>query len=314
LKKRNQAGDSSLQEKLVEKYFDGLNLDEQKAADHGVAFEKDKVYSRIIAAIDEPVQQRRSSRKWMVAASVVAIACLSGLIYQFNSNIINYLDPVKNKQLTAANGQVVNYTLADGTKVWLNGGSKLTYPDKFRGDLREITLEGEAFLEVAHDAEKAFIVHTGAIRTQVLGTSFNVKAYPEDAFVKVDVVTGKVGVIPAVTPAKAAQTVFLTPAEEVFINKKDNTALKTTGVDVAVLTDWKDGGLVFKNMALQEVLNALQHRYNIKIKADDNLVKCSISANFTNVSLQNIMVIISKLVKGKVVQEGEVYHFKGKGC
>jgi transmembrane sensor len=132
LKKRNQAGDSSLQEKLVEKYFDGLNLDEQKAADHGVAFEKDKVYSRIISAIDEPVQQRRSSRKWMVAASVVAIA-LIGSCYQFNNNIINYLDPVKNKQLTAANGQVVNYTLADGTKVWLNGGSKLTYPDKFRG-------------------------------------------------------------------------------------------------------------------------------------------------------------------------------------
>ncbi len=71
---------------------------------------------------------------------------------------------------------------------------------------------------------------------------------------------------------------------------------------------------LLKNMALQEVLNALQHRYNIKIKADDNLVKCSISANFTNVSLQNIMVIISKLVKGKVVQEGQVYHFKGKGC
>ncbi|MEO7211467.1 FecR domain-containing protein [Mucilaginibacter sp.] len=309
MKKRNQASDSSLQEKLVEKYFDGLNLDEQKAADHGVAFEKDKVYSRIIAAIDEPVQQRGSSKKWMVAASVIAIIGLSAIVYQFSSNIVNYLDPIKNKQLIAANGQVVNYTLADGTKVWLNGGSKLTYPAKFRGNLREITLEGEAFLEVAHDAERSFIVHTGGIRTQVLGTSFNVKAYPEDAFVKVDVVTGKVGVIPA-----TAQTVFLTPAEEVFINKKDNTALKTTGVDIAALTDWKDGGLVFKNMALQEVLNALQHRYNIKIKADDNLAKCSISANFTNVSLQNIMVIISKLVKGKVVQEGQVYHFKGKGC
>ncbi|RWY57475.1 FecR family protein [Mucilaginibacter gilvus] len=309
MKKRNQAGDSSLQEKLVEKYFDGLNLDEQKAADHGVAFEKDKVYSRIIAAIDEPVQQRVSSKKWMVAASAIAIIGLSAIVYQFSSNIVNYLDPIKNKQLTAANGQVVNYTLADGTKVWLNGGSKLTYPAKFRGNLREITLEGEAFLEVAHNAEKSFIVHTGGIRTQVLGTSFNIKAYPEDAFVKVDVVTGKVGVIPA-----TAQTVFLTPAEEVFINKKDNTAQKTTGVDVAMLTDWKDGGLVFKNMALQEVLNALQHRYNIQIKADDNLAKCSISANFTNVSLQNIMVIISKLVKGKVVQEGQVYHFKGKGC
>jgi transmembrane sensor len=310
LKKRNQAGDSSLQEKLVEKYFDNLNLDDHKAADHGVNFEGEKVYKRIIAAIDEPVQQRRSSKKWMVAASVAAIVCISALIYQFQSNIVNYLDPIKTKELTAANGQVVNYTLADGTKVWLNGGSKLIYPDKFRsGSIREVTLEGEAFLDVAHDANSPFIVRTGAVKTQVLGTSFNVKAYPEDAFVKVDVVTGRVGVIPGGAP-----TVFLTPAQEVRISKKDNIALKTTGIDVATLADWKDGGLVFKNMALQEVLNALQHRYNIKIQADDNLVKCAISANFTNVSLQNIMVIISKLVKGKVMLEGQVYHLKGKGC
>jgi transmembrane sensor len=314
LKKRNQPGDNSLQEKLVEKYFDDLKLNEQRAADHGVEFDGEGVYSRIISAIGEPAQRRIISRKWMVAASVLLLALSSAVLATFHNNILNYLFPIQTKQLTAANGQVANYTLADGTKVWLNGGSKLTYPNKFRGSLREITLEGEAYLEVAHDAERSFIVHTGAIRTQVLGTSFNVKAYPEDAFVKVDVVTGKVGVIPAGDKTHAAQTVFLTPAEEVFINKKDNTAVKTGGVDVAALTDWKDGGLVFKNTALQEVLNALQHRYNIKILADANLVKCTISANFTNVSLQNIMVILSKLVKGKVVQDGQAYRVKGKGC
>lgn len=309
MKKRNQPGDSSLQEKLVEKYFDNLNLDEHKAAGYGVNFEAEKVYGRIIEAIGEPEQPRRSSRKWMVAASITALIGLSALIYQFQNQIVNTIDPIKNKALTAANGQVVNYTLTDGTKVWLNGGSKLTYPDKFRGGTREITLEGEAFLEVAHDAKNPFIVRTGAVKTQVLGTSFNVKAYPEDAFVKVDVLTGKVGVIPG-----TAETVFLTPSQEAVINKKDHTALKTGGVDVATLIGWKDGGLVFKNRLLPEVLNALQHRYNISIKADDNLLKCSISANFTNVSLQNIMVIIAKLVKGKVVHEGQAYRLKGKGC
>lgn len=314
LKKRNPAGDSSLQEKLVEKYFDDLQLDDHKVMDHNVNFDGDKVYNRIISAINEPARQRSSAKKWMVAASLLTLVSAAAIVYQFRSNIQNYLDPISTKQLTAANGQMVNYTLADGTKVWLNGGSKITYPDRFRGSLREITLEGEAFLDVAHHAGKAFIVHTGGVKTQVLGTSFNVKAYPEDAFVKVDVVTGKVGVMPEANKAHPAQTVFLTPAEEVVINKADHSVLKNSKVDVGVLTEWKDGGLVFKNMALPEVLNALQHRYNIKIKADANLAKCTISANFTNVSLQNIMVIISKLVKGKITQGDGEYRLKGKGC
>ncbi|TFF36948.1 FecR family protein [Mucilaginibacter psychrotolerans] len=315
MKKRNQAGDSSQQEKLVEKYFDDLRLNGQKAADYDSEFDGEGVYNRIISVIDQPLPQRRvASRRWIVAASVALVVMSSAVLALYHNSFRNYFYPIQTKQLIAANGQVLNYTLADGTKVWLNGGSKLSYPSEFRGNLREITLEGEAYLEVVHDASKSFIVHTGAIRTQVLGTSFNVKAYPEDTFVKVDVTSGKVGVIPAAEGNKPAQTVFLTPTEEVYINKKNNTALKLTGVDAATLSNWKDGGLVFKNMALREVLNALQHRYNVKMIADANLLKCTISANFTNVSLQNIMVIISKLVKGKVVQEGQVYHFKGKGC
>lgn len=312
LKKRNHAGDSSLQEKLVEKYFDDLKLDNSIANDDAADFDEDTVYNRIISVIDEPEKKRMFSGKWMVAASLVALVCLSVLIFQFRNNILNYIDPVTTRQLTAANGQVVNCTLADGTRIWLNAGSKLSYPSKFRGNLREITLAGEAYLEVAHDATKSFIVHTGTIKTQVLGTSFNVKAYPEDGFVKVDVFTGKVGVMPKRAPGVA--TVSLTPAEEVVIDKMDYTAVKTSGVDMTVPASWKDGGLVFKNMALKEVVNAIQHRYNIKIKVDDNIAKCAISANFTDVSLRNIMIIISKLVHGKVLQDDGGYHLKGKGC
>jgi len=312
LKKRNHAGDSSLQEKLVEKYFDDLDLGKNPGDEHVADFDGDAVFNRIISVIDQPEQKRTSYKKWMVAASFAGLVCLSALIPQVRNKILNYVDPVTNKQLTAANGQVINCTLADGTRVWLNGGSKLSYPSKFRGTLREITLAGEAYFEVAHDATKSFIIHTGAIKTQVLGTSFNVKAYPEDSFVKVDVITGKVGVVTQLP--EGAATVFLTPAEEVVINKRNNAAQKTTGVDVTVLASWKDGDLVFKNMALKEVINTIQHRYNIKIKVDDNIAGCAISANFTNVSLRNIMVIISKLVHGKVISEDSGYHLKGKGC
>ena len=310
-KNKSTQAERLLQEKLVNEYFDELDLkNEPQASAQQGDFDADAVYSRITAAMDEPqIAPKSNKAKWFAAAGLVAGICIAVVSYNNRYQILDVISPIAMKQVVAKNGQVANVTLGDGTRVWINGGSKLTYPENFRGALREITLEGEAFLEVAHDAERSFLVHTGNIKTQVLGTSFNVKAYSDESFVKVDVLSGKVGVV-----APAAKTVFLTPAEEVLINKKDHSAIKKQMVDINALTSWKDGELVFKNMMLPEVLSTLQRRFNVELKADDNLAKCSISANFTKVSLQNIMVIISRIVKGKAVQSKFGYHIKGKGC
>jgi transmembrane sensor len=309
LRKKIQAKDRALQEKLVNKYFDNLQFDKLDA-EKSEGFNSEEVYSRVTDGIDKMTFKPTGNRsKWMVAASLLVVATCSALLFYNQTKILNVISPIAQKQLLVVNGQVGNLTLSDGTKVWLNGGSKLSYPEEFRGDKREITLTGEAFLEVAHDAKRSFIIHTGVIKTQVLGTSFNVKAYPEDDYVKVDVATGKVGVV-----APAVKAVLLTPAQQVVINKNDNSAVISNGVDVGALTGWKDGDFIVKNMLLPEVLNVLKHRFNIQVKADANLAKCSISANFTNVSLQNIMRIISKLVKGKFVTDGDNYQLHGKGC
>jgi transmembrane sensor len=310
LRKKIQAKDRALQEKLVQNYFDDLELKQQPEAGADTGFDSRQVYNRIIDNIDAmPVELASASKKWMIAAAVFAVASVSTLAFYNRARVLDVVSPIVQKQFSTVNGQVASLTLVDGTKVWLNGGSKLSYPETFRGDKREITLTGEAFLDVAHDDNKAFIVHTGKIRTQVLGTSFNIKAYAEDAFVKVDVVTGKVGVVTA-----AAPTVFLTPQQEAKIDKKSHLATTVNGIDVSALSGWKDGDFIVKNMMLHEVLSAVKHRFNVLIKADGNLSKCSISANFTNVSLQNIMKIIAKLVKGKVTPDGADYLLKGKGC
>jgi len=312
-KKQASAKDQSLQEEIVNQYFDELDLGTLPEANHhGVEFNSDKVYNRIAAQIDSGGKIKTLTRQWLVAASLVAGLCLSAYLYR--NDILNYVSPIATKQITAANGKIVNVTLADGTKIWLNGGSKLTYPDKFRGDRREITLTGEAFLDVAHDDHQSFIIHTGAVRTQVLGTSFNIKAYPEDHFVKVDVLSGKVGVIAAANNAKKSQTVFLTPAQEVIFNKDNNQAVKTEMVDVDVLVRWKSGDLVFKRMPLPEVINTIEHRFNVKVDVDINLVRCSITADLTNKSLETVMRVLSKIVKGKAIQDKGRYRLKGKGC
>ncbi|MEO3406443.1 FecR domain-containing protein [Mucilaginibacter sp. CAU 1740] len=315
-KKQLPANDVDLQRELVNKYFDELDLNSvENTAGDGVEFDAYKVYHGIHTTLDSlEAKSKGSAKKWMVAASLIAGLSISvTAAYYYRYALLDRVSPIVNKQLVAANGQMVNITLTDGTKVWLNGGSKLTYPESFRGEKREVTLEGEAFIDVAHDATKAFIVHTGNVHTQVLGTSFNVKAYPEDSFIKVDVKSGKVGVI---TPAGTAKstTTFLTPAEEVVFNKKGNSVIKKTDVDIISLSSWKDGGLTFKNTPLLEVLNAVNHRFNVNISAEINLTRCSITANFTNVSLDNIVKILSKIVKGKAVQKGSNYLLKGKGC
>jgi transmembrane sensor len=310
LRKKIQAKDRALQEKLVQNYFDDLQLTRQPRAGKEIGFDKDGLYDRIITNIDSAPGKRAGNRaKWMVAGSLLAVASVSALFFYKRVQILDVISPIAQKQLATVNGEIASITLADGTKVWLNGGSKLSYPETFRGDKREITLTGEAFLEVAHDAARSFIVHTGNIKTQVLGTSFSVKAYAEDAFVKVDVATGKVGVVTTKAP-----TVFLTPNQEVLVNKKNHSALTRQGVDVSMLTGWKDGDFIVKNMPLADVLGAIKHRFNIDVKADANLTNCSISANFTNVSLQNIIRIISKLVKGKALAKGQGYLLKGRGC
>ncbi|QEM09342.1 FecR family protein [Mucilaginibacter rubeus] len=315
-KKQSVADDRQLQEELVNKYFDELDLrGAQNETGDDVEFNADRVYGRINAALDYAEKKTAGrSKKWMVAASIIAGFCISvTAAYYYRYALLDRFDPIASKQLVAANGQTVNFTLADGTKIWLNAGSKLTYPETFRGEKREIRLEGEAFLDVAHDPAKAFIIHTGKVRTQVLGTSFNIKAYANESFIKVDVLSGKVGVVTPAGKTKSTTT-FLTPAEEVVFDKDKLSIVKNKQVDVSVLSRWKDGELMFKNMALPEVLNAINRHFNVTVKADVNLARCSITANFTNVSLENIMKIISKLVKGKAIQKGTVYQLKGRGC
>ncbi|MCJ8209024.1 FecR domain-containing protein [Mucilaginibacter sp. RS28] len=315
LKKRKPSGDSLQQQELAKRYFDELQLKNQQPVDGAEPFDQDKVFSRINLALNE-IEQRKNNigKKLAVACSLLVIVGLAAISYQYRTQILDKVDPVAVKTLTAANGQMVSYTLADGTKLWLNGGSKLIYPERFRGAKREITLEGEAFFDVAHKSDQPFIIHTGHIQTQVLGTSFNVKAYPEDAFVQVDVVTGKVGVLSTPKTAAKQQAVLLTPRQELRVNKSTLALVKQENVDVQLSSGWKDGELVFKQAALKDVLSSLRRRFNVEINADPNLAGCSISANFTNVSFSHIMEIISKLVKGNATPEGKGYHLRGKGC
>ncbi len=145
--------------------------------------------------------------------------------------------------------------LADGTVVTLNADSKIHYPDRFIGNERQVSLEGEAFFEVAKDSLRPFVVKTNGIDVRVLGTAFNLKAYP-DEYQQTTLVRGAVEVV------LDKQQVLLHPGEQVTCIDKE---LRVEQVDVKPYIAWKDDRFVFENEPLEDVLKKLERWYNITV-------------------------------------------------
>lgn len=163
--------------------------------------------------------------------------------------------------LEVPRGSEFRVTLSDGTKVWMNAGSKLIYPETFSGDCRCVTLSGEAYFEVAHDAGMPFIVTTSDMDLTVLGTSFNVKAYEENEYVVTTLITGRI----RQKYVKGAREIVLEPAEQSVYQKSDGL-LQVTKVDVAEVIGWKEGRLIMKNKPLHEIFKELARWYDFEVE------------------------------------------------
>lgn len=162
--------------------------------------------------------------------------------------------------LTTPRGMDYHVTLSDGTEVWMNADSKLDFPEQFTGNQRKVKLNGEAYFEVAKDAQHPFIVETEYFNTTVRGTAFNVKAYsPKDA--NIVLIEGSV----EVTAGK--NTKLLHPSQQAIINPSGTIALRS--VDTYPYTQWREGFFYFENQTLFEIMQELGRWYNVNIAFDD---------------------------------------------
>ncbi|WP_292265285.1 FecR domain-containing protein [Butyricimonas sp.] len=168
-------------------------------------------------------------------------------------------------------GAEYNLVLPDGTKIYLNAGSSLRYPDQFIGGTREVYLIGEAYFEVTPDSRHPFIVHTGEVAVRVLGTAFNVNAYPEGAWVKTTLVEGRV-------ETQCGDNNFvMKPGMQVAYNKETRKA-DYFPVNTRQYTSWKDGYYEFEDMPLGELMQIFTRWYNVNIEfADSNLKEIKFS-------------------------------------
>lgn len=160
--------------------------------------------------------------------------------------------------LTTPNGGEFNIVLSDGTRVWLNAGSQLTFPEVFVGNMRQVKLQGEAYFEVAKLQAKPFIVKTSQMDIKVLGTHFNVKAFPEDKRTTTTLAEG------AVELYAGGYSVALKPDQQGEY-REGSQGLLVREVDAGDYMAWKNGKFVFRRERLESILEVIARWYNVEV-------------------------------------------------
>lgn len=291
----------------ISRYYDDLkNGVKALGPELSESFQKDVLYERITLKIADHERQRRSFRRIVGVASVILV--IAGLSFAFYQQLYRKTSkeiPVVMQTAVAARGRVLQLSLGDGTEIWLNSGSKLTYPKAFSGKTRGVTLEGEAYFQVAHDASRPFSIRTGKLITKVLGTSFNIKAYPEDRNIRVAVLTGKVRV--SMPTAKGMDSVALTPHELVTFNKAKQTIRVGDVANTAHLISWREGRLHYDGVPLRVVIADLQRKYDVEIHATAALGSRGITADFRDESIKKVMIVLSEMTGSKLVKTENGY-------
>ncbi|RFS18846.1 FecR family protein [Chitinophaga silvatica] len=251
-----------------------------------------------------PVKKVQKRSLKIVAALSVLVLMLGGYCTYL---LVNKRLPQEGKPALAAiftrDGSKSRAQLPDGTEVLLNGGSRLTYDqNKFNQDTREVTLEGEAFFDVAKNADKPFYIHTAKMDLKVLGTSFNIKAYNQDATTEASLITGAVEI--TVNDGKE-HNVKLLPNQKIILEHTTNVNqviptklvasyrienIRNTQDNLIYETAWCDNYLVFDNETLATIIPRMESWYGIKIHiTDSHLKKYSFTGTFKNESFREVL-------------------------
>lgn len=273
------------------------------------------------------VAKRPSWPRRLAVAASVALVIGTGLVY-FLLNSAQTVDLITK---TTARGQKSTITLADGSQVRLNAESTISYPETFEGNTREIILTGEAFFDVTRDESRPFIIRSGEVTTTVLGTSFNISAFPAQD-IAITVATGKVQVVhnpQAVEGADQSATagsalkpegqgppaVVLVKGEQARFDISEGTIEKQQ-VDFTRYTAWKEGILFFDDIALRDAAKILERWYNVTIAFEsEDLGQCHIEGKYEDEKLLNILESL-KFVKGlsyEFQKDGTIL-IKGTDC
>lgn len=269
------------------KYYGGDNVSVKKEVE-------DRIFERLHL---KQLPQTRSivSNQWLKVAAMLLVVFTSVFsIYKLSFTATPQTETIQTVFLekVALPGQKITTVLPDGTKVKLNSGSRLIAPETFDKNIREVRLTGEAFFEVTRDQSRPFIIHTEKLDVEVLGTSFNVRAFL-DFQSQVAVKTGRVKV-----NSKGNESVELIPDQMVSM-MEDGHISKVLPVNDQVF-GWVDKEIIFRNDQINEVIHTIENWYGVKVEMDkSNLSDKPYTARFVDPALSEVMTSLSELYEFK---------------
>lgn len=248
-----------------------------------------QVQKRIFESIKKETTPKKIglSKQWLaIAASVLLVVTtsLSGyLLYHAKT-----APQIADMTVAVEKGQKAKITLPDGTSVWMNSGSKISYGKRFNQSERIVNLEGEAFFDVAKRKDAPFIVKSGEFSVEALGTAFDVKAYPDEDLISAVLVRGKIEV------GDDRNKIRLIPNQRVVYDKSVRSMQKTEIDEPKLYTGWMNNQLVFESEPFENIATVLERNYNIRFKFDSEaLKKYRFTGTIANTSLESLLQIFS---------------------
>jgi ferric-dicitrate binding protein FerR (iron transport regulator) len=249
----------------------------------------------------EPVYRSRTLylRSFLAVAAVLAGVILFSWLYIRSQHGVPELSRIETIAKPGAKSRLL---LPDGSVVWLNSGSRISYPANFTDSLREVELEGEAYFDVAKDAKRPFVVLTRDINIKVLGTVFNVKCYPEDNKTEATLVRGLVQILKK--GGSQQEVLLLHPHEKVVVNRAPESVSSNTASNNMIIKQlkermkdtsmaeiaWVYNKLVFDGEDFREMAAEIERWYNVKIVINDSTVAgYRFHAKFENESITEVL-------------------------
>lgn len=260
----------------------------QPEAGHRAEEALDRLMSRIhreqAPLLTIPRDRNRKYRLWLAAASTVVVFLASGWL-------ATALRPEPEMLVRSNTWEKVNsLTLEDGTQLTLNRGAQLIYPERFTGRQREIFLSGEAYFDVAHDASHPFVVRVGDLKIKVLGTKFNVEAYPDSGTITTTLLEGSV----EVESQLSHRSLRMVPNQQLSYDTRSGEMQLSTLEESEMSIRWTDNVWILHQTPFMEMCKRLERMFNIKIViVNDTLMNKKFTGEFHyGDSLESILEVI----------------------
>jgi len=242
--------------------------------------------------LEKKTQKKSKAKRFLISfsriAAIMVIGGLIGIITQkYKKRETVYYTSI------APLGSVSQMVLPDNTMVYLNAGTEIKYSIQGVEGKREVFLKGEAWFQVEKNEEKPFVVHTSYYDVNVLGTEFNVQAYPEDDKVTTTLEKGSVK-ITSTDNFKIQSNQVLKPGEQLVYNKQNNV-IRLKEVNTKQFTAWKENKLIFINMSLKELIILLERKYGVDIEVDDkSILEFHYDGTLKNETILEVMEILQE--------------------